>query len=116
MEDVLFYQLVDAQARDEVDLRFVSRRLTRCIAHVFPEAEQIRVYENFYCFLLPGTSAYGQKVRLQKLGRLIAANMPALCQEAMRHYTSSGHPPSNQLFKRVKSAKWLSRFMDELNA
>lgn len=116
MSDILLYQLVDAQARDEVDLRFVSRRLTRCIAHVFMEAEQIRVFESFYCFSLPSTSAYGQQARLQKLGRLIAANMPALYQEAMRHYTSSGHPPSHQLFKRVTGKKRLRKLMDELSA
>ena len=109
-----FYHLVDSQARACVDLRNVAGRIVKCISFTFPEAENIEVRRGFYTFSLPATAACGLTGRLQKLGRNIARQLPALCALAMLHYPSDKHQDSKQLFKRVASAKAVKACLEEL--
>lgn len=116
MTGLFIYQLGSADARKRVDLRDVARSIKRNIAFAYPEALEIGVCKDFYFFRLPDFSGKSQMCRLQQLGKSIAGDLPALCQEAMRHYFSVAHPPSNQLFKRVVGKKRVQEIMDELAA
>lgn len=114
MLNTYFYHLVDAKARGQVDLRDVRRKISSSIAYSFPEAVNIDVRRGFYVFSLPVSSSSGLTGRLQKLGRVIAGQLPSLCDVALLSYTSDKHPDSKQLFKRVKSMKALQACMDEV--
>lgn len=114
MLNTYFYHLVDAKARGQVDLRDVRRKISSSIAYSFPEAINIDVRRGFYAFSLPSSSSHGLTGRLQKLGRVIAGQLPGLCDVALLHYTSDKHQDSNQLFKRVKSKKAIKACEEEL--
>jgi hypothetical protein len=108
MDIEFFYEFVDTLAREEVNLIEQEVTITRCVAHAFPEAKEIAVFRSFYGFSLPSDAAFDRSARLRQLGRSLAERMPALCRLAMRHYDSKEHPPSNQLFRRVKGKKRLA--------
>ncbi|MBF4557150.1 hypothetical protein H7698_13785 [Pseudomonas sp. p50] len=106
--EVLFYELVDSLAREEVNLISQERTITQCVANAFPEAKEIAVFESFYGFSLPAEAATDRSARLRQLGRSLAKRMPALCRLAMRQYESRDHASSNQLFRRAKGKKRLA--------
>lgn len=113
MDIEFFYELVDKQAREEVNLMEQKGNIARCVAHAFPEATKIAVFGNFYGFSLPAGAVFDCSSRLRQLGRLLAARMPALCGLAMCRYEPKDHPPSNQLFRRVKGKKRLLSYREQ---
>lgn len=114
MKESFFYYLVDTQARRNVDLRNVKRQIIHSIVYAFPEATAIDVRREFYTFALPSSAKRGLTGRLQKLGRLIARQLPGLCSIAMKCYQSDVHADSKQLFKRVKAERAVKKYKEEL--
>ena len=111
----MLYELVNAGIRDEFDLTQVAGIIFKSIASKYSEASNVGVFSRFYCFDLPQLSVEEKNSRARRLGRLLASEMPALAELAMRTYQSGERVKSNQLFRVVKGNKRLRYCQDMLN-
>jgi hypothetical protein len=118
MHNLAIYELVDAKMRDTINLTAMQHSIEGAFAQVYPEASDIKVYRDFYCYRHPVSLIEERVVRARCLGKVIARATREFTQRAMRSYESEGHPRSNQLFKAVKGKKRLRyclRLLEEIS-
>ena len=72
MSGFVLYELVNTKVRDSFDLICVESVILETIAHVYPEATDITVFDSFYCFRAPGLSVTEHNRRVRGLGRMLA--------------------------------------------
>jgi hypothetical protein len=105
MQDLAIYELVDAKMRDTIDLTTMRCSILAAFAQAYPEATDVTVYWDFYCYRHPVSSVEERIGHARYLGKVLARATYKLTQQAMRSYESEGHPRSNQLFTAVKGKK-----------
>lgn len=114
MHDLAIYELVDAKMRGTIDLTTMQDSIEGAFAQVYPEARDIKVYWDFYCYRHPASSIEERIGRARCLGKVVARMTREFTQRAMRSYESVGHPRSNQLFKVVRGKERLEYWLGVL--
>lgn len=107
MQNLAIYELVDVEMRGTIDLTTMHESFSEAFAQGYPEATNVRVYRDFFCYVHPLSSGKERNGRARHLGKVLARATRELTQRAMRSYESVGHPRSNQLFKAVTGKKRL---------
>lgn len=118
MHNLAIYELVDAKVRDTINLTAMQHSIEAVFAQVYPEASDIKVYRDFYCYRHPVSLIEERVVRARCLGKVIARATREITQRAMRSYESEGHQRSNQLFKAVKGKtrlRYCLRLLEEIS-
>ena len=100
MSDVQLFELANAEMREKINLVNKESFFKDVFAKHRPEAYDLMVFKDFYCFRLPASSKEERIRQARIFGKILVREIPELIL-AMRSYHSNGHPISNQLFKKV---------------
>lgn len=100
MSDVQLFELANVAMRIKINLVIKESVFIDVFARHRPEAYDLKVFKDFYCFRLPESSEEEINRQARIFGKILVKEIPGFIP-AMRRYYSSGHPISNQLFRKV---------------